>query len=291
MKNIFSRVLHVLLLATGMLALAQEVPVQKPPAPVIDVPPIISSKLQPVCIGCMPFDPAAHKKLLEKLVGNKYVGELRRALYLQDSAHQFESKAHFDNCDFANAVGYVQELLATVGDKVSEAQAAAVRGDKITSEEKITQAFFALGQALHGTQDFYAHTNYLEMHAASAMKVQQIQSLPIWTEAGAKQIEHLGKTGLKSGYVFWGVPQACSGKSPTHAELAKDTEKTASGKIRIAHFQNMSQFTAAQFLARRASIELVTYAFAKWPLLKEMNGEVVAFEVLIENRGLAEPEK
>ena len=94
------------------------------------------------------------------------------------------------------------------------------------------------------------------------------------------------KGGLKSGYVFWGLPQNCPANSPSHAELAKDSEKTVSGKIRIAHLQNMSQFTAAQFLARSASVDLVSYAFDQWPLLKEMNGEVIAFEVLVENRNL-----
>jgi hypothetical protein len=179
-------------------------------------------------------------------------------------------------------------LMGEVGQKVALAQAAADTGDEAEKASKVNEAFFALGQALHGTQDFYAHTNYVEMHVGSVTKIQQLKVVPVWTAAGAEQVQALVKAGLKSGYVFWGYPQRCSTKSPSHAELAKDSEKTPSGKVRIAHLQNLSQFSAAQFLARRASYDLVLYAFTQWPLLKQMNGEVVAFEVLLETRDFKE---
>lgn len=254
--------------------------------PASTIPPLLESRAEPFCIDCLPFEPKAHKAQLAKLVNNEYVAELRKALYMQDVVHQTQSKAHFDNCDFDGSVAYIQALMKDVGEQVALATAAGDKGDSKEKAARVRQAFFTLGQALHGTQDFYAHTNYLEMHVGSVSKIQQMKVVPVWTEAGAEQVKALVNKGLKSGYVFWGLPQKCSTKSPSHAELAKDSEKTASGKLAIAHLQNLSQFTAAQFLARRASLELVSYAFDRWPLLKEMNGQALAFEVLVENRDL-----
>jgi hypothetical protein len=286
MKLFFRYAIYIYLTLTVATALAQTPPLPRPPTPTIAIPPLEQSKSEPFCIGCLPFEPKAHKAQLAKLVGNTYVGELRKALYMQDGVHQFESRAHFDNCDFGNSIAYVQALLAEVGHKVELAKIAAGKGDAAGKETRIREAFFALGQALHGTQDFYAHSNYVETHVGAVKKIQEVKVVPIWTAVGADQVKVLEKGGLKSGYVYWGFPQNCSTKSPSHAELAKDSEKTVSGKIRVTHLQNISQFTAAQFLARRASIDLVAYAFDQWPLLKEMNGEVVAFEVLLENRNL-----
>lgn len=39
-------------------------------------------------------------------------------------------------------------------------------------------------------------------------------------------------------------------------------------------------------LAREASQDLIDDAFRKWPLLKEVNGKHMAFEVLVDRRGL-----
>lgn len=268
-------------------------PPPPPPPAKIAVPELTASQAEPYCIDCAPFDTQTHKKILNGLVGNVYIGELRKALYMQDGVHQFQSKAHFDNCDFDDSIKYVNELLADVGKKVELAQAFVNSNDKkalrdnLEFQSKMKEAFFALGQALHGVQDFYAHSNYLEMQVGAAKKASDLQSVQVWTSSGIDFVQTLSKNnGLKSGYVFWGTPQKCPVKSPSHAELNKDSEDSPSGKVRVAHLKNNSQYTLAQFLAKRTSIELVSYAFKKWPLLKEANGEVVAFEVLVDHRGL-----
>jgi hypothetical protein len=84
----------------------------KPPPPPAEVPDIRKVNPPVLCVDCdRPFDTTTHKNVLEGLVNNPYVGELRKALYLQDTYHQFQSKAHFDNCDFDSAAGYITELL------------------------------------------------------------------------------------------------------------------------------------------------------------------------------------
>jgi hypothetical protein len=286
MKNFCRLVLIACTSLISATSLAQTAAPSAPPPPVIEIPVVTNSSAKAFCIDCMPFEPKAHAEMLQKLVGNAYIGELRKALYMQDGAHQFESKAHFDNCDFDSSMAYIKTLLAEVGAKVDLAKAAAEKNDNASKEKRVKEAFFALGQALHGTQDFYAHTNYVEMHVGAAKKVKDLKVVPVWTSAGVEQVNALVKTGLKSGYVFWGFPQKCPSDSPSHGKLAKDSETTVSGKVRIAHLQNTSQFTLAQALAQRASIDLVSHAFNQWPLLKEMNGENVAFEVLLENRNL-----
>lgn len=127
----------------------------KPPVPVLNVPDLRTNKIQIVCVECdAPFDTVTHKGLLEDLAANLYVGELRKALYIQDSVHQFHSKVHFDNCDFDSAIGYIDSLYAEVGAQVAVAEAAKTIGDKTGAEAAVLKAFFALGQALHGAQDF-----------------------------------------------------------------------------------------------------------------------------------------
>ena len=91
----------------------------KPPAPPLpqplDVPDLVKTRPLVLCVDCdKPFDVTVHKGLLEGLAGNRYVAELRKALYVQDLWHQFESKAHFDNCDFDGATGYLASLLDEV---------------------------------------------------------------------------------------------------------------------------------------------------------------------------------
>jgi hypothetical protein len=262
----------------------------KPPVPSKDVPDLRIVKTTVVCIGCAePFDTATHKKVLEGLLNNSYIGELRKALYLQDSLHQFESKAHFDNCDFDGAIVYIDSLIEEVDEHVNKAQKAKNDGDYATTQAAAHEAFFAIGQALHAIQDFYAHSNYVELTEQSVNRVTDLEVIAPWRTEGKARIKQLrqdGGKGLVSGYVFWGFPQLCPTGSISHADLAKDTETTTSGKVKVTNLQNISQYRIAVYLAREASIEFLQDAFKRWTLLKELNGANVAFEVLLDRRGI-----
>ena len=140
----------------GASAFGQGANPPKPPPHTSEVPDLRTVSPIIVCGNCdKPFDTSTHKEVLDGLVSNKYIGELRKALYFQDSYHQFESKAHFDNCAFGDAIGYVDSLLSEVDDHVRAAQASKDRGDSGAAQASILKAFFALGQALHGVQDFF----------------------------------------------------------------------------------------------------------------------------------------
>lgn len=258
-----------------------------PPPPPDTVMPVEKTNARVICVNCGdPFDSRTHNVLIGDLVDKPYVAELRKALYQQDILHQFESKAHFDNCDFEAAGNYIDSLLEEAEQHVN----AAIEAKSDSDEEKMinaaSRAFFAIGQALHGVQDFYAHTNYVELQAQMVKRVNDIEIIAPWRSAGRERIRKLQKVGLISGYVFWGTPKRCPNGTPSHSDLAKDNAKTKSGAIIIPHLQNNSQYQLAVILARATSAELISDLFKRWPLLRELNGEYVAFETLVDRRGI-----
>lgn len=277
----------VCLLAAVNCSIAAAADPVKPPPPGVEPPGLGASKAVVLCVDCdEPFGTTGHKNVLEGLASSKYVSELRKGLYVQDSIHQFESRAHFDNCDFDASVKYIDSLYAEVETHVKTANEAKAKGDVAKVDAGVRVAFYTLGQSLHGVQDFYAHTNYVELSKGGAKKVTDIDIVAPWREEGKAKIAELRKKGLVSGYVFWGLPQRCDSGAVSHANLAKDSESTPSGKLRVPHLDNISQYRIALFLAREASLELMRDAYKRWPLLKEVNGPNVAFEVLLDRRGL-----
>lgn len=273
-------------LASSALAQTAASP-QKPPPPDAAVPPLESSKAVGMCVGCdQPFDFPTHKELLKDLAGNVYIAELRKALYNQDVLHQFESRAHFDNCHFEGAQAYLVSLIEEAGRHADEATAAKATGDANAAGKAGRRAFFALGQALHAVQDFYAHSNYIELQIPKVKDASEIAVIAPWRKSDQDKIAVMRANGLVSGYVFWGFPQDCPAGAVSHHALAKDAATTESGKKLAPHLQNLSQYRLAVFVARQASLQLMQDAFQRWPVLKELNGGDVAFEILLDRRGL-----
>jgi hypothetical protein len=259
----------------------------KPPSPNTNIPNISKEHTTVICVDCdQPFEFDGHEQANEAILDNPYVDELRKAMYWQDIFHQFESKAHYDNCDFDGATTYIDELLQEVGAYSSDAQRAYDMSDKATTEKFVRKAFFALGQALHATQDFYAHSNYVELKTKNVRGVNEISLIRPWTDDGKRRITNLRKEGLISGFVFWGFPQECAKDTLSHKLLAKDTNDSKSGKVRLPSLENMTQYKVALYLARETSKDLVIYALRTWSILKTINGSNVAFDTLIESRGI-----
>ena len=259
---------------------------EKPPAPSSDIPEIQRNNVTVMCIDCdIPFGTGVHKEVLDGLVENQYAAQLRKALYMQDILHQFESKAHFDNCDFNSSMAYIDSLLNQTEKQVNTAKAHEKNGNTADAGSAIKKAFFNLGQALHGVQDFYAHSNYVELSVAAVTRVTDIEIIKPWDSGDQDKITELAKSKLISGHVFWGLPQKCTDATISHSKLSKDSKDTISGKKRIKHLRNVSQFTIAVSLAREASLRFMEYAFRRWPILKKYNGKHVALEIIIDRRG------
>ena len=257
----------------------------QPKPPPETIPPMSEVNPPILCIDCdAPFDFETHKKLLADLASSPYVGALRKGLYYQDILHQLELKAHFDNCDFNSSMDYMTALLDEAQTHVAAAESARSSGNPDKMQAAVKQAFLALGQAIHGVQDFYAHSNYVEMQVPKVKDVVDIEIIPLWRESGRERVGQLRAEGLVSGYVSWGFPKKCPAGALSHADLAKDSASTKSGKRLVPHLQNINQYRIAVFLAREASLKFMTEAFKRWPLLKEVNGPHVPVDVLVDRR-------
>lgn len=181
------------------------------------------------------------------LPSNAYVAKLWTAAKYQDTAHQFDSKAHFDNCDFVGAVGYLHELM----DYMDQAETAmkGVEGHLLGQMKE--SYFFFCGQALHAIQDFYAHSNFVELNDKPGTRRHEIPIPHFWRADGLAQIN--GFKGIHSGRVWWGFPKRCTSENtPTHDAMAKDKPDQGHGKDQTRCL-GLSHHEVARYLAARAS--------------------------------------
>ncbi|MGE6762941.1 hypothetical protein ACQKGO_33330 [Corallococcus interemptor] len=206
--------------------------------------------------------------------------QLISAQYRQDIVKQFDASAHFDNCAFEESfaaldreIAQIDKLLANPTNKSAAAR----------------EAMSHLGRMLHAAQDFYAHSNWVELqHTAGAAfesgNTSQALALvvPVWTEAGRKRVRETKN--LVSGYVWWEPNQnKCATTYLTHSILAKDSPSTQHGKAQL-HKWKRSGFSAAFTLAQMATGSLVQWAYARWPLLAQECGNDLYVMVTADKR-------
>lgn len=219
------------------------------------------------------FSPPNHKKQLELLTGlnRECTNALMNAQWYQDIVHQLESKAHFDNCDFDGSMDYIFALF-------SEA--------KSDSENNILTAMNDLGMALHAIQDFYAHSNYVEILVKEDNAFDDSKIIAVWDEKGRNEIKDLiEKKGLYSGSVWWSLPHNCQEGIPTHGELAKDSESGGRGsEITKDRWDNMSYYQVASKLSAFASRKFLHDAYIAIPVIKEKCGNTVGFLQMMDRR-------
>ncbi|WP_437337935.1 hypothetical protein [Sorangium sp. So ce394] len=71
-----------------------------------------------------------------------------------DVAFHFSNAAHFDDCNFSGGAAFVA---------ASQAEAVRALGPGIPLLDGDARAMLAFGRSLHAVQDFYAHTNWVEL--------------------------------------------------------------------------------------------------------------------------------
>ncbi len=212
------------------------------------------------------FGTPRHVRLVQ--VAARCSDELATAQWRQDTALQFDATAHFDNCTFKGTLDYIASLLAQVDRRAGQAA---------PSEGDVTEAMSLLGRALHAIQDFYAHSNYVELMAAKNAPFGEDLVLPVWTPAGAQDVLDLAQNGgLVSGRVWWDSPKMCASTVQTHAELAKDDEGTPSGKVVLPNW-NRTGYRAAYQLAGWATLQFLHDMYAHWPALQRFCGPTVDY--------------
>jgi hypothetical protein len=219
------------------------------------------------------FMPVDHGKLATRLttMGRRCSDILAKAQWQQDLEMFFESKAHFDNCDFNSGMVYLEALLA-------EADREAPRHPD--------KAVVALGRALHGIQDFYSHTDYVERMARAEPSFRNVAMVRLWSASGRATLQQLIASGLVSGRVSWeGTRDNCGPGATEHDALNKDKPDSPRGREFIDAWA-MSHYRAAYDLAARDSAELVHDRLRRddWKQVREYCGLVLGYAVLVESR-------
>ena len=149
--------------------------------------------------------------------------------------HQGENRFHVDNCAFAASTAYVREqwqLIASLHDPHD------------------LGSVHALGRLLHAVQDFYAHSNWIELHVNSP-------TIPLWNLDPATLPQ-----GCYSGRWNQGT-NLCGPGVPHHDEMNKDAPTTPRGRVVVATGPHKGQllFDLAAEAAMRATMRELTRYF------------------------------
>ncbi len=147
---------------------------------------------------------------------------------LAQDIRQFESRVHFDNCAFKEGSLYIEKQWEMIDSD---------------SNRRSKSSLNLFGQLLHTVQDFYAHSNWVEIHLNEA-------SIPIWN----LQSESLS-TPIMSGTWAIGEPKRCSPNTPSHGELNKDEPSSIAGRkiVKFGPHQGKTLYELAEEVAIRAT--------------------------------------
>jgi hypothetical protein len=137
--------------------------------------------------------------------------------------NQFDSALHFDNCAFAPGLEHIDA--------------------KWTAIAHGQDTYTSFGQLLHTVQDFYAHSNWIELH-------QQEDPVPIWDLTLASL-----PPDIVSGTYSVGSPKLCGPDAPDHAQINKDSPNSEEGRkiVQSGPNQGKSLFDLAYDTALRAT--------------------------------------
>ncbi|PHV28797.1 hypothetical protein CSQ93_06420 [Janthinobacterium sp. BJB426] len=282
MFNRFQHSLAIIFSLMAMGASAADIDMEKLQQ---EIPAAKDESISVICERCnSDFKISEHKILLDGLSSRKYVRQMQIALYMQDIVHQTASKAHFDNCDFSGAIAYIAQLKAELDEHAEAATILLMAKKPLLANLELNLAFLSLGQALHGIQDFYAHTNYVEINIDDASALSDFKVVKTWGNQAEENVKKWQEAGLTSGYVSWGTPKKCAAPYETHGEMAKDSKETDRGKKAISKFGNVTHFEVAQRLAKDASRQFILDVFAEWPLLNAVSQGTIKLDVLVDGR-------
>jgi hypothetical protein len=146
------------------------------------------------------------------------------------------------------------------------------------------EALAALGHVVHSLQDFFMHTNYVELVAASGVARNQVPVLELWSTASDATIAGM-RPGLVSGSVLWEPRDQCPRGQPTHAALNKDNATTPRGAQVVTPW-DVTHYRAAYDFARSAAVRLVKTRLQSqgWTAVADHCGPNYAIAVTFDQR-------
>lgn len=208
------------------------------------------------------FGLSIHRALAEK-ASEKCSESLVSAQYRQDILRQFDATAHFDNCAFEQGFAAIDQEFKDIDDILAR---------KKDPASEAVEAMGRVGRVLHAVQDFYAHSNWVELADQAGAPFDSELVAPIWLEEGRKRVRNT--KGLVSGYVWWDGPKECQGDVPSHADMCKDGSDTPRGKEVLKSWKRTA-FSAAFETAQVASSSFISWAYDRWPQLEaQCKGEL-----------------
>jgi hypothetical protein len=181
-------------------------------------------------------------------IATRCTDALVRGQWDQDISAVITPEAHFDNCLIDLSVDYLRQELK--------------RADAHATSGRVWDALTALGRVAHSLQDFYAHTNYVEISADAFADRSAVPAVALWSPSSDAALADLRHKGLVSGTVVYERGEQCPVDPQKHAklthddDLAKDDLKWPEGK-KIVPAWNITHYRAAYLFARDASAELI----------------------------------
>lgn len=169
----------------------------------------------------------ATSKAAYGVLSNAQITFVIRANMSQD-IRQFESYVHFDNCAFLESANHIRDEWKKID----------AENNRLSEE-----ALIAFGRLLHTVQDFYAHSNWIELQLKQ-------NPIPLWDLNVATL-----PAGIVSGTWAIGFPKRCRSDAPSHDELNKDNPNSEQGKkvVDSGLHQGKIYFQLAQDAAMRAT--------------------------------------
>jgi hypothetical protein len=191
---------------------------------------------------------------------------LKCAQWYQDIFYFFKAKAHFDNCCFAEGINHINRRLETIEKEFRKIQIVADRRKRARIFRKM---LFNAGRIAHSIQDFYAHSNYVELMQETYLNAREVPPVELWTPAGQKRILNLSGGRLISGKTFYTFPRRCPPGAVSHKKLSKDSARYIAGKkatrwINSEKPQNYNGFEAAALLAEQETYHFLRYFFERY---------------------------
>jgi len=145
--------------------------------------------------------------------------------------NQFESALHFDNCTFDLGVQRIDDLWQLIESGVE------------------VNRYVIFGTMIHTVQDFYAHSNWIELQVAQS-------PIPVWDLVLASL-----PASIVSGTFFLDSPKECGPDAPTHSQLNKDSPDSEEGRKTVPSGPNQGKTLFD--LAFAAALGATTVQFAR----------------------------
>jgi hypothetical protein len=196
-----------------------------------------------------------------------------RAHWQQDIAKLLSAEAHFDNCKIDASIAYLRAEYA-------QADAAAAAGN-------VDVALRHLGHVIHSVEDFFAHTNFVELSAERFDTPTAVPVLVLWSPSSNAVLAPF-KPRLVSGRIFAEAlvdSGACPPDTPRHGAMNKDSPTSERGATFVERW-HMSYYRATVELTHRACAKLLRETLQRptWAAVRGACGTTFGFSLKVDYR-------